>query len=421
MPDCPIIWRRRETTWERCHDQTSRREISGSWSTHCTGCTTRPGGQACARCAREVGCSPTTVSTVFSSPRLPTWGVLELLVESMGGDVAQFHRLWMAASNRSEVGGTSGPPIAGRRAELPAIRRHLETGTGLLLITGEAGIGKTRLVTTAASLASTSTFVAAGSCLPLSSEVPLLPIADVLEEAFEVDDGQWVKEALADCPPYVTASLRRLLPALDQNLDVPVEPDDAWSRQRLFTAVGAVLTVLGDLRPLAVLVEDLHWADSATLDLLEHLLTRGRAGSLVGTWRSDDHTTPEAVVDWLTRVRRLPSVSELPIGPLDRDETTEQLDLLGVGPFTAGEVDSIFRRSLGHPLFTEQLAAQGGARARPARAVGRPARPPTRRPRRIRLVHRPRPRGRGPAVDRPAPRNSDRAVSPRSGCRSPRA
>ena len=158
----------------------------------------------------------------------------------------------------------------------------------------------------------------------------------------------------------MTASLRRLLPALDQIVDAPVEPDDAWSRQRLFTAVGAVLTALGDLRPLAVLVEDLHWADSATLDLLEHLLARGRAVSLVGTWRLDDHTTPEAVVDWLARVRRLPSVTELPLGLLDRDETTEQLDLLGVGPIAAGEVDSIYRRSQGHPLFTEQLAAHAG-------------------------------------------------------------
>jgi tetratricopeptide (TPR) repeat protein len=310
--------------------------------------------------AREVGCSPTTVSAVFSSPRLPTWGVLELLVECMGGDVAQFHRLWVAASSRSEPGATPRPLIAGRRAELPAVRRHLETGTGLLLITGEAGIGKTKLVTTAAALATNPTFIAAGSCLPLSCEVPLLPIADALGEAYEVDDGQWVKEALADCPPYVTGSLRRLLPPLDQTVDAPVQPDDEWSGQRLFTAVGAVLTALGALRPLAVLVEDLHWADSATLDLLEHLLARSRAVSLVGTWRLGDPSTPGAAVDWLARVRRLHSVTELPLGLLDRDETTEQLDLLGFGPIDPADVDRIYRRSQGQPLFTEQLAAHAG-------------------------------------------------------------
>ena len=310
--------------------------------------------------AREVGCSPATVSGVFSSSRLPTWGVLELLIESMGGDVAQFHRLWMAASDRSEPGAIPGPPIAGRRTELRAVRGHLETGTGLLLVLGEAGIGKTRLVTTAASVARNSTFVAAGSCLPLSAEVPLLPIGDALTEVYAVDDGQWVKEALADCLPYVTASLRRLLPALDQIVDAPVEPDDAWSRQRLFTAVGEVLATLGSLRPLALLVEDLHWADSATLDLLEHLLVRGRAVSLVGTWRLDDRSTPGAAVDWLARVRRLPSVTELPLGLLDREETIEQLDLLGLGPIAAGDVDGIYGRSQGQPLFTEQLAAHAG-------------------------------------------------------------
>ena len=119
--------------------------------------------------AREAGCSHTTVSAVFSSPRLPRWGVLEVLVAAMGGDVARFRRLWLAASTPA---GRSAPAellIAGRKPELAAVRRHLEEGTGLLLVTGEAGMGKTHLVGTASTLVAGSTFVAAGSCLPLSA------------------------------------------------------------------------------------------------------------------------------------------------------------------------------------------------------------------------------------------------------------
>ena len=86
----------------------------------------------------------------------------------------------------------------------------------------------------------------------------------------EHDDGQWLKDALTDCPPYVTETLPRLLPDL---LSGPVA-DGSGSMLHLFSAVTAVLTRLSELQPLAVLIEDLHWADSATLDLVEQLASR---------------------------------------------------------------------------------------------------------------------------------------------------
>jgi type II secretory pathway predicted ATPase ExeA len=63
--------------------------------------------------------------------------------------------------------------MAGRRSELAAVRRHLATGSGLLLVTGEAGIGKTTLIQAATE--SSETFVASGHCFPMASEVPLMP------------------------------------------------------------------------------------------------------------------------------------------------------------------------------------------------------------------------------------------------------
>jgi hypothetical protein len=304
--------------------------------------------------AREAGCSHTTVSTVFSSPRVPSWGVLELVVEAMGGDTGEFHRLWLAASSPAS---TSGPRIAGRKEELAVVRRHLEQGTGLLLVTGEAGIGKTRLVDTA--VASTSdVFVARGSALPLSVQVPLLPITDVLRTVYRVDQGQWLKEALYDCPTYVPAVLRRLLPELEEAADALMVFDDDWWRQRLFSAVATTWAALAAARPLAVLVEDLHWADSTTLDLLEHLLTAGPGLPLVGTWRQDDPTVPIPVLDWVTRVRRLSVVDELVLHPLTRDGTAQQLTLLTGDDPDPASVDRIYRRTAGQPLFTEQLLAQ---------------------------------------------------------------
>ncbi len=302
------------------------------------------------------GCSHTTVSSVFSSPRLPSWGLLELIVEAMGGDVTEFHRLWLAASGPGEATVPRSTRIAGRRAELRAVRRHLEAGAGLLLVTGEAGIGKTRLVETAASTPD-GPVVARGSALPLSAQVPLLPITDALRSIYQVDGGQWLEKALAECPPYVPVALCRLLPELDDAAEAPGgQGEDVWG-QRLFAAVAAAWTALSATRPLAVLLEDLPWADSTTLDFLEHLLTVGHRVPIVGTWRRDDLGVPSEVTDWLTRVRRLPGVEELTLGPLDRAATAEQLALLTGQPPEPATVDAIYRRTAGQPLFTEQLVA----------------------------------------------------------------
>lgn len=64
---------------------------------------------------RQVGCSPTTVSAVFSASRLPTWGTLELVVEAMGGDVEEFHELWLTAG-APERAPAAETQIAGRSA-----------------------------------------------------------------------------------------------------------------------------------------------------------------------------------------------------------------------------------------------------------------------------------------------------------------
>lgn len=301
--------------------------------------------------ARDAGVSHTTVSHVFSAPKLPTWGVVEVLVEALGGGTAHFHDLWLAATATEDVARPATARLAGRGAELTTVCRHLETGTGLLLVTGEAGIGKTRLVTTAAE--QTECFVATGHCLPLTTEVPLLPIADTLQSVYDADSGRWLAQALAACPDYVPTAIARLVPQA-----VPHAPEDVGpeARQRLFTAYLEVSKTLAATRRIAVLVEDLHWADTATLDLLEHTILRGRDFCLLATWRTEDETIAPSAAEWFARARRLSQVTELDLRCLDRDETAEQLTLLD-GRVTADQVDRIHARSQGQPLFTEQLSA----------------------------------------------------------------
>ncbi len=307
--------------------------------------------------ARDAGCSHTTVSAVFSSPKLPTWGVLELLVEAMDGDVEQFRRLWVAAELPGAARACDACRSPAGSEELAVVRRHLETGTGLLLVTGEAGIGKTHLVRVATAAVAGEVFVATGSCLPLSTAVPLLPVADVLRVVHAADGGQWVKDALTDTPPYVTGSLGQLLPEISAELPAQVSDTD-FARHRLFHAVGTTLAALARIRRFAVLIEDLHWADASTLDLLEHLLTALDQVPVVGTWRTEDPSVAEVNADWWVRVRRTSLVTSLELPPLSRAETREQLAQLSGRDPEAGFVDRLHERSRGQPLFTEQLAAQ---------------------------------------------------------------
>ncbi|MBD3926157.1 AAA family ATPase [Nocardioides cavernae] len=288
------------------------------------------------------------MSNIFSSVRVPSWGALELVVKAMDGDAAEFHELWLATGRPA----TSTPEvrIAGRRDELVAVRRHLDHGTGLLLVTGEAGIGKTALV--AAAAAGAEAFVTTGACRPLSAEVPLLPVADLLRRV-RTEHLAWFDDAMAAGPAYLSDALAQLLPEL-ATADTVAAVSEDWARHRAFHAVGALLSALRERRPLAVVVEDVHWADAATLDVLELLGTH--RCPLVVTVRTEDPDVGEAFADWLTRARRLPGAVGLALGPLTLAETTQQLALLAGDDLAPGEVARIHARSLGQPLFTEQLA-----------------------------------------------------------------
>jgi hypothetical protein len=295
----------------------------------------RAGWPSLRRLAADTGVSHTTVSKALSSAALPSWGTLELLVEAMGGDVARFHALWLDATGPPVVSERVGTAIAGRTRELAALRDHLATGTGLLLVTGEAGIGKTTLVAAAASTADIT--VVAGHCLHLSREVPLLPVIEVLRTLHDIDGGQWMEEALATCPAYVHQSLSRLLPELDPN--GPPASMDPWGLERLLSSVSTILRALAATRPLAVHLEDCHWADPSTLDLLTHLASTTTTVPVVATWRTDDPDVRSDHADWLSTTRWSHGVTIVDLAPLGLHETAEQLQLLTGAPPNPAEAE----------------------------------------------------------------------------------
>ena len=326
--------------------------------------------------AGRAGCSHTTVSKVFSAPALPTWGVLEVVVEAMNGDTGHFHVLWLAATHTGQPAAAS-PELVGRRRELAAVRRHLSTGTGLLLLAGEAGIGKTRLVSAATANATPKTaangttydgVVVHASGLPLLADEPFAVIAEVFRHIHAVEAGQWFKDALADCSAFVGPSLSRILPDLEDAY--PVERDDRMSLSRLFAAVTASLGALAALRPVALVLDDLHWADSATLTCLDRLPVEPPL-PVVGTFRPGEVLEADT---WFSRAR-LHAVDCIELARLTAEETAEQVAAVTGRPVRTGTAERIHALSGGLPLFTEELARTRPEEQLPTRLLDSLVRP----------------------------------------------
>jgi DNA-binding CsgD family transcriptional regulator len=230
-----------------------------------------------------------------------------------------------------------------------------------MLIMGEAGVGKSRLVAAAAdAVTRAGAVVVTGWCLPLSDGLPFLPVMDVLSALAKVDEGRLLQDALAECPPFVRAEVGRLLPGLAAPTGEPGSDgsDDGWRKQRLFEALRRVFEALAGRRALAVVVEDVHWADTSTLDLLDYLLAPGHALDvrIALTCRSEEPVTP-SVTGWVDRLQRNPRVRRLDLAPLSEAETGEQIQLvLGTRP-PRRLVAETYARSEGNAFFTEQLVA----------------------------------------------------------------
>jgi tetratricopeptide (TPR) repeat protein len=252
--------------------------------------------------------------------------------------------------------------FVGREGELSRLQSALAERARLVLVVGDAGIGKTRFVSEGLVLAAAGGMsVISGGCLPLAEKLPLLPVADALDGLSRLDGGALFEAALAAAPGYVRPEVARLLPRLATAEPVATAPVEGWRHERLFSGIAELLGGVARRSALALLIEDVHWADTATLDFLTYLVRVGRGGavSVVVTCRSDEVPLDVAVADWLTHVRRDARVEEIRLGPLSHEEVTDQVTaLVGARP-PAALVEEVYARAEGHPFFTEQLIAAG--------------------------------------------------------------
>jgi DNA-binding CsgD family transcriptional regulator len=243
----------------------------------------------------------------------------------------------------------------GERVRLASVLRGEPGSAGAVLVTGDAGIGKTRLIREVAG-AVPEVAVLAGSCLPLSESLPYGAITDALDGLTGPSGRPVLDKALSRCAPFVEPQICALIPALsDQTQGSPHPTAD---RTRLFTAFRDLLAALGADRRTALVVEDLHWADPGTLDLLTFLVRGQRSGGvLVATSRRAELPAGSPVLDWLDTTSRLPNVEPVTLGPLPDDDVASLVASLLDSDPAGSFVAEVGRRGQGNPFFTEQLVA----------------------------------------------------------------
>jgi ATP/maltotriose-dependent transcriptional regulator MalT len=262
------------------------------------------------------------------------------------------------------VGVASG--FVGRTRETAALWREFtraQTGMPrLVLVCGEPGIGKTRLVGGFADAAAKDAQVLLAHCLELSAQaVPLAPVQGLVHRAYRRLGAAELRRAAGMFAPELAA----FEPALLEDATATAQPAGSHADSRLFNAVRHLLENLSASQPLLVIIEDLHWADTSSMDLVRYLLAtlEDAAVLVVATMRSGTSTER----DLRARAASSPSTAWIDVGRLRRSQATQlasamrrqRSDATGTPSAhpedDAGRTTWAVQASEGNPLYLQEL------------------------------------------------------------------
>ena len=245
----------------------------------------------------------------------------------------------------------------GRRSELARLRAAFERSAAgtpqTVLLGGEAGVGKTRLVEEFGRRSGAR--LAFGACIEVGGDgVPYAAFTGALRALAEA--------GLLTCEGWERDELARLLPEL--GAAPPARIDDQFARSRLFEAVRTAFVAASAEQPLLVLLDDLHWADRATRDLFGFLARVLRSGRvlLIGTYRDDELHRGHPLRPLVAELARVREVERIDLCRFNRRESAQHLAALISGPITPQMVEDVYCRAEGNAFFTEELACsvEGG-------------------------------------------------------------
>lgn len=354
-----------------------------------------------ANLATRVGCSTAMIKKIEHDERRPSATMAERLAEAL--EVEDRQRATFVATatgaippgstvarhGRPSVAGGS-PTFVGRETELSVLDRHLDAarrdGVRVVFVTGEAGQGKTALLRAFARRALTNVpelVVAQGLGTAVNGiGDPYLLFRDVLRELAgllgdRTDGSVLHQERLAEFVPFVGAAMAKVAPGLTMALvpelaDTQLAATVSPSRDQLMAEAEGLLAALAQQRPLVLILDDLHWSDPASMDLLFHLRQRlGPAPVLVvGAYRGSEldqgpSTGSETVRRLSISARADHDDAIIDLGAFDPAAARHFFDALidrEPNRLTEEVRTKLFWQTRGHPLFVLELLKELGDR-----------------------------------------------------------
>jgi tetratricopeptide (TPR) repeat protein/transcriptional regulator with XRE-family HTH domain len=247
--------------------------------------------------------------------------------------------------------------LVGRNLELVAALREVQSvmdGSGrLLVIAGEPGIGKTRLSQEIAGVCRDQGFlVATGRCYEPHLSVPFYPFLEVFTTLHAVTPEPLRSEISIRWP-----ALMHLLPEQTLTTQSAIIISHHEEQQRLFWAMNGYMQALSEILPVALLLDDLHWSDESSIELLQHLTrhTRGHRVLLLGTYRHVELPLHHPLERALRDLNREHLPERILLNQLSREDTTQLIASMLEQDVPEAFAELIHGHTDGNPLFVLEV------------------------------------------------------------------
>src|SRR5260221_892021 len=248
------------------------------------------------------------------------------------------------------------PILVGRAVELSTLQQltdRAKRGQGqVVFVSGEAGIGKSRLVRDVVAYASAHGFqVVQGNCFQPDFAYPYAPILDLLHNQITQGTGLSSKYPLP-------SELSRLLPGL-LSTESPTTSllDPEQEKRRLFAALAQYFIQLASKQPIVVVIEDIHWCDDASLGFFNYLALHCSVQRIIMffTYRSDEQ--PANLRQWLAQMDREHLSQELRLAPVTADNLDEMIRAIFQRSHSVPRdtLESLYALTEGNPFFLEEI------------------------------------------------------------------
>jgi DNA-binding SARP family transcriptional activator len=356
--------RRREAIWRLARDLEARREFREAAALVRSQLAADPlDEEACIDLMRVAALSGDRAAAIQAYRACASALRTELDVEPGAELQAAYARLLAAEARPLEdrhAASTSRTRLVGRDVEWNLLLQAWTDAAGgtpsLFLVTGEAGIGKTRLIEELQRWVGAQGYVTASArCYAAEGALAYAPVA-----AWFRSDG--IRQMIGTLEAAWLAEVSRVLPELiveRPDLVAPEPMTESWQRARLFDALVRAVQTRND--PTLLVLDDAHWADRDTLEWLHYLLRSGpsKPVCLVLVSRSEELSSNEALMSLVREKRAAGELREAELGALSPTQTAELVGDLIARPPGSELGMAIYRQTEGHPLFVVELIRGG--------------------------------------------------------------